>query len=86
MPRTRKSVLDERSDEARSVGRRLAAARERASLSQHQVARALGVPQSQVAKLELGVRQLRFTEGLRLAALYGIQPSALADVTSTLND
>jgi transcriptional regulator with XRE-family HTH domain len=73
--------LDERSDDARSVGRRLAAARERASLSQQQVARALGVPQSQVAKLELGVRQLRFTEGLRLAAIYDVDPTELGDVT-----
>lgn len=83
MPRTRKSILQERIDEAKSVGRRLAAARVRVGLSQEQVARALGVPQSQVAKLEIGARQLRFTEGLRLAVLYRIEPSDLFDVAKS---
>ena len=78
MPRTRQSVRDQRNEEARDVGRLLAEAREAAGLSQLQVARLLDVPQSSIAKLELGQRQLRFVEGLRLAALYGVLPSALA--------
>jgi transcriptional regulator with XRE-family HTH domain len=77
MPRTRLAVLEERDADARAVGRLLAAARERAALSQLDVARAIGVPQSQIAKLELGLRQLRFVEGLRLAALYSIPPTDL---------
>lgn len=78
MPRTRPSVRTERSEEARAVGRRVAEAREAAGLSQYEVARRLGVPQSSIARLELGQRQLRFVEGLRMAELYGIPPSDLA--------
>jgi transcriptional regulator with XRE-family HTH domain len=69
--------MEERAAAARSIGRRLAASRERAGLTQLDAARALGIPQSQVAKLEIGIRQLRFVEGLRLAALYGIKPADL---------
>ena len=46
-------------------------------MSQLDAARALGVPQSAIAKLELGLRQLRFTEGLRLATIYGVAPGSL---------
>jgi transcriptional regulator with XRE-family HTH domain len=78
MPKTRPSIQAERLDEARLVGRRLASAREAAGISQVEAARELGVPQSAIAKLELGRRQLRFVEGLRLADLYGVAPSLLA--------
>jgi len=78
MPRTRPAVRAERTEEARTIGRRLAEARESAGLSQLEVARQLGVPQSSIAKLELGLRQLRFIEGLRLAEIYGIAPTRLA--------
>ena len=74
MPRTRQAVLEQRNEMARSLGRRLATAREAAGLSQVQVARALGVPQSRIAKVELGLRQLQFIEGLRLANLYSMSP------------
>lgn len=77
MPRTRATLLAERDASARAVGVRLAQAREQAGLSQDDVARTLGVAQPQIAKLELGLRQLRFVEGLRLAALYGISPADL---------
>jgi ribosome-binding protein aMBF1 (putative translation factor) len=73
MPRTRSAVLAERAEGARDLGRRLAAAREQAGLSQAAAAKALGIPQSRVAKLELGMRQLGFLEGIRLAALYGVE-------------
>jgi transcriptional regulator with XRE-family HTH domain len=71
-------VRAERTEEARSVGRRVAEAREAAGLSQLQVARRLGVPQSSIAKVELGQRQLRFVEGLRLAEMYDVDATALA--------
>ncbi len=72
MPRTRSSVLSERAEGGRRLGERLAAARGQAGLSQLAAARALGIPQSVIAKLELGKRQLLFLEALRLAKLYGI--------------
>jgi predicted XRE-type DNA-binding protein len=77
MPRTRASVIDHRAEVARAIGRRLAIGRERAGLSQAEAARALEIPQSQIAKLELGIRQLQFIEGLRLAALYSLNPEEL---------
>lgn len=83
MPGTRRDVLDDRAAGAALLGRRLATAREHAGLTQVQAATALGVPQSVIGKLELGLRQLRFVEGLRLAALYQISPGELApDATS----
>jgi transcriptional regulator with XRE-family HTH domain len=59
------------------MGRRLAAARIAAGFSQVAAATALGIPQSAIAKLELGQRYLSFLEGLDLAALYGADPSTL---------
>jgi transcriptional regulator with XRE-family HTH domain len=77
MPRTRAEVLADRTDLARSLGRRLAAARKSRALSQAAAARALGVPQSRIPKLELGQRPLTCIEGLRLAALYQLEPAEL---------
>lgn len=82
MPRTSLAVRATRGEEARTVGERLASAREAAGLSQMVAARRLGVPQSSIAKLELGQRQLRFVEGLRLAEIYGVRPSELAPIVS----
>jgi transcriptional regulator with XRE-family HTH domain len=77
VPRTRPELMDRRGFAAREVGRRLAAGRERAGLSQAAAATALGIPKSQIGKLELGIRQLLFLEGLRLAALYAMRPEEL---------
>lgn len=77
MPRTRASVIEQRAGDARAIGRLLAAGRERAGMSQAEAARALGIPQSQIAKLELGTRQLQFIEGMRLATLYSMKPEEL---------
>jgi transcriptional regulator with XRE-family HTH domain len=74
------AVRTARTEEANAVGRRLAAAREAAGLSQIEAAKRLGVAQSSIAKLELGQRQLRFVEGLRLSEIYGVRPSQLADL------
>lgn len=72
MPRTRSSVLIDHAEASRRLGSRLAAAREKAGLSQLAAAKAIGVPQSVIGKLERGRRQLHFLEALRLAALYGV--------------
>jgi transcriptional regulator with XRE-family HTH domain len=82
MPRTRIAVQTARADEARAVGQRLAAAREAAGLTQLAAARRLGVPQTAIAKLELGQRQLRFVEGIRLAGMYGVRPTDLAPLAA----
>jgi DNA-binding XRE family transcriptional regulator len=66
-----------RQEEARVLGGRLGQARNRTGLSQAEAAKALAVPQSQIAKLELGQRRLGFIEGLRLATLYSISPEEL---------
>jgi transcriptional regulator with XRE-family HTH domain len=54
------------------IGALLGDAREDAGLPQSAVAKALGVPQSRIAKLELGRRQLLFAEAALLADLYGV--------------
>lgn len=59
-----------------AVGRLLGDARQAAGLPQSGAARALGIAQSRVARLELGKRRLLFTEAVRLAQLYGVEVSA----------
>jgi transcriptional regulator with XRE-family HTH domain len=78
VPRTREVVVIERAEAGLVLGARLAKAREKAGLSQAAAAKALGVPQSRIAKLERGKRQLQFLEALRLAALYGVDCASLA--------
>lgn len=53
-----------------TVGVLLGDAREAVGLSQSQVGKRLAVPQSRIAKLELGIRRLLFVEALSLAKLY----------------
>lgn len=72
VPKTRPELLEHRRRFAVAVGRRLAAAREAAHLSQLAAGEALAIPQSQIAKLELGQRTLTFGEALDLADLYGV--------------
>jgi len=61
------------SDAVKAIQRPRRARRRRAGRpSQLAAAKALGVPQSVIAKLELGKRQLLFLEALRLAGLYGV--------------
>lgn len=55
-----------------AVGRRLAAARSAAGLSQAEAARRLGFAQSRIGKLEIGTRRLLFSEAIDLAELYGV--------------
>lgn len=79
VPMTRPTVVRQRAESARTVGRKLASAREAAGMSQAEAARHLGVPQSRIGKLELGLRSLMFIEGLRLARLYSVTPEAFDD-------
>jgi transcriptional regulator with XRE-family HTH domain len=76
MPRTRDTIRTARQAEAKAIGRSLAMSRKRAGLSQAQVARALRVPQSVIAKAELGTRKLGYIEGLWLAHIYGVRPES----------
>ena len=59
-------------DSARLIGLLLGDAREEAGLPQSVAAKALDGPQSRIAKLELGTRQLQFLEAVVLSDLYGI--------------
>jgi transcriptional regulator with XRE-family HTH domain len=59
-------------DAQRLIGLLLGDAREEARLPQSAAAKALGVAQSRIAKLELGQRQLIFIEALTLCDLYGV--------------
>lgn len=56
--------------EYRQLLRQLVAAREAKGLTQREVARALGVPQSWVAKIEIGERRVDVIELLAFAKLY----------------
>lgn len=73
MPRTSSELREDRAQADRRLGERLAAAREKAGLTQLGAAKAIGLPQSAIAKIERGRRQLRFLEGLRLAELFGVE-------------
>jgi transcriptional regulator with XRE-family HTH domain len=55
----------------RLIGRLAGDAREDARLSQVDAARALGIHQSLIAKIEAGTRRLYLAEAVRLADLYG---------------
>ena len=72
MPRTRPQVLQEHAQQARAIGARAARARTAAGLAQGDIARALGVAQSAIAKIERGERRLSFLEALDMAALCGV--------------
>jgi transcriptional regulator with XRE-family HTH domain len=72
VPRTKSSVLEGRAAVDRGLGECLARARVGAGLTQLAAARAVGLPQSAIAKMEGGKRQLRFLEGVRLAGIYGV--------------
>lgn len=60
------------------VGRRLAAARRKAGLSQESAAKQMGFAQSRVGKLEVGTRRLLFSEAIGFAELYGVPLGELA--------
>lgn len=59
-----------------AIGRLLGDARQAAGLPQSAVARRLGMPQSRLARTELGKRRLLYAEAVRLARLYGVDISA----------
>jgi transcriptional regulator with XRE-family HTH domain len=57
---------------------KLREARRTAGLSQVEVARALGKPQTYVSKCELGERRIDFVEAEDFAALYGVSVTAFS--------
>lgn len=59
-------------DAVELVGRLIGDAREDAGLPQSVAAKVLDVPQSRIAKIELGRRQLMFLEAVALAELYQV--------------
>lgn len=61
----------------RTTGEVLAAARERAALTQEQIAQALQRPQSWVSRLETGAVALRVRDMRRVARAYRIRPTDL---------
>ncbi len=60
---------------AEELGQRLREARERAGLTQEEVARQLGIPRTAVALFEAGRRKVSGLELARLAFLYGRSPT-----------
>ena len=70
LPRARRAVGATRSTRYRTFIERLRRAREMADMTQQQVARALGRPQSFVAKCESGERRIDVVELADFARLY----------------
>jgi len=60
-----------RQEQYRAFLKRLRAAREASGLTQAEVARSLGRPQSFVAKCEVGERRVDVVELARFGAIYG---------------
>lgn len=59
-----------------AIGRLLGDARQAAGMSQSAAAKAIGISQSRVARLERGLRRLRFDEAAGFARLYNVALSA----------
>lgn len=72
MPRLRAETAVARHELAGAIGARLLAARFHAGLAQSAAGRAVGLSQNAIARLEIGARQLAFTEAVDLARLYGV--------------
>ncbi len=60
----------DRESESELLGRRLAEIRQRAGFTQTKVAAYFSKPQSWVAKIEAGERNLRYSEGVALLELF----------------
>lgn len=59
---------------------RLVQARKAVGKTQTEAAQALGKTQSLISKLEIGERQARFAEVVRLARIYGVPITYLTEV------
>lgn len=69
----------------RSAGAALERAREHAGLTQHQLAKTLGKPQSFVSNFERGQRRIDILELLRIADALGADPPQLfAEILTAL--
>lgn len=61
------------------VGRTLKTLRRRAQLPQHRIATALSWPQSQICKIELGIRDLTVPELIRIARLLNVRTAEMIE-------
>lgn len=77
MARARKPAKSLRSSEHRALCALLTEAREQAGLSQTELARRLGKPQSFVSKYEGGERRLDLIEFIGVAKALGTDPTSL---------
>ena len=77
MARARKPAKSLRSSEHRALCALLTESREQAGLSQTELARRLGKPQSFVSKYEGGERRLDLVEFVRVAHALGADPAKL---------
>ena len=84
MPRTRPTVRDARAAFDVQAGRRLAALRSAAGISQAELGARIGVPQSVIGKVEGGTRRLSLQDALALARALDVDVTVL-DPTRTLD-
>jgi transcriptional regulator with XRE-family HTH domain len=64
------------------TGRRLAALRTEAGISQVALGKAIGRPQSAIAKLETGVTRLLFAEAIEISDILGVDLRLLDPLTA----
>jgi transcriptional regulator with XRE-family HTH domain len=69
--------------EHQAIGRQLARARRAAGLTQAKAATRLGMSQSRLAKLELGIRRLTYLEAIHLAEAYVVELDAFRPMEKT---
>jgi transcriptional regulator with XRE-family HTH domain len=65
-------MLDETMEKRRLIGSRLLIARERAGLSQSQVAAQIGLPRPSISEIEAGRRRVAAEELARFAEIYSV--------------
>ena len=72
-------------EQYKAVGAALAAARRRAQLTQQELARRVGKPQSFVSEYERGQRRIDIIEFILITRILGADPiSVLAEIMNTL--
>jgi len=73
-------MADEMMEKRKLIGSRLSIARERAGLSQSQVAGQMGLPRPSISEIEAGRRRVAAEELARFAELYSVDMEWLAGV------
>lgn len=69
-----------RSEGLKALGRAIAEAREERGMTQRQFAARLGIDQSVLARIEIGMRRLDVVEFISLARAMNMEPSVLLKV------